>query len=376
MKTIKFRQFTSLIRKEFYHVFRDKKTMLILFGMPATMILIFGFALTNEIRNTSIVVIDQANDNHSKKLTQKISTSNYFTIVDKQSDPRRKNIEQYFQKGSIKLALIIPNNFSSEIESHNTCKIQIIADATDPNNANVLTSYITSIIRNYERQISGIPNSNCNIIPEIKMLYNPKLKGAPNFVPGVIALVLMLICVMMTAISIVREKEMGTMEVLLVSPFRPFLIILSKTVPYLLISLLNIILILLLSVFVLHLPIKGNLTFLFIESALFIITCLTLGIFISIKAKSQQAAMLISLVGMFLPTVLFSGFMFPIDNMPLILQFISNLVPAKWFYTIAKSIMIQGSHFSALWTETLILTAMTVLLMVASLKNFKVRLEP
>ena len=206
------------------------------------------------------------------------------------------------------------------------------------------------------------------------MLYNPQLKGAHNFVPGVMAMVLMLVCVMMTAISIVREKETGTMEVLLVSPFKPVLVILSKAIPYLILSLFNVGSILLLSVFVLDLPINGSLFLLLAESTLFIITCLTLGIFISIKTASQQTAMLISLMGMLLPTMLFSGFMFPIENMPLPLQVISNIIPAKWYYIIVKAIMIKGLGFEAIWKETLILLGITLFLFAISLKSFKIRL--
>jgi ABC-2 type transport system permease protein len=237
-----------------------------------------------------------------------------------------------------------------------------------------LTNYVTSIIRDY--QLASAENQAVPylIIPEIRMLYNPQLKGAPNFVPGVIALILMLVCVMMTAVSIVREKETGTMEVLLVSPFKPILVIVSKAIPYLLLSLINVGSILLLSTYVLDVPVKGSILLLFAESTLFIITCLTLGIFISIKVQSQQVAMLISFMGMMLPTILFSGFMFPIENMPIVLQAISNIIPAKWFYIIVKSIMIKGLDFSFIWKETLILVGITIFFLVMSLKNFKTRL--
>jgi ABC-2 type transport system permease protein len=212
------------------------------------------------------------------------------------------------------------------------------------------------------------------IIPEIRMLYNPQLKGAPNFVPGVMALVLLLVCVLMTAISIVKEKETGTMEILLVSPFKPVLVIIAKAVPYLLLSLINVVSILLLSVYVLGVPVKGSVLLLLAESTLFIITCLTLGIFISIKTNTQQVAMLVSLMGMLLPTVLFSGFMFPIENMPVALQVISNIVPSKWFYIIVKSIMIKGVGFSVIWKETLVLFGITLFLFFLSIKSFKIRM--
>ncbi len=207
-----------------------------------------------------------------------------------------------------------------------------------------------------------------------RMLYNPQLKGAYSFVPGVMAMVLMLVCTMMTAITIVREKETGTMEIMLVSPIQPLKIIIAKAVPYLLLSIINITSILLLSVFVLDVPIQGNLLLLLCESILFTITCLSFGLLISTVTDSQQTAMFISLTGMFLPTVMLSGFMFPIENMPLPLRLISNAVPAKWFYSIVKSVMIKGLSFGDVLKETFILAGMTMLLLALSIKNFKIRL--
>jgi ABC-2 type transport system permease protein len=205
-------------------------------------------------------------------------------------------------------------------------------------------------------------------------LYNPQLKGATNFVPGVMALVLMLVCVMMTSVSIVKEKEQGTMEVLLVSPFNPLLVIISKAIPYLVLSLVNLSLILLLSIFLLDMPINGSIFLLVAESTLFITTALSLGLLISNSTNSQQAAMLISMMGMMLPTMLFTGFMFPLENMPKALQVIANIVPSKWYYIIVKSIMIKGLGFSAIWKETLVLLGMTFFLLIVSFKKFKIRL--
>jgi ABC-2 type transport system permease protein len=366
------KQFITFVKKEFAHVLRDKRTLVILFGMPIAQILIFGFALTNEIKNSEIVVLDQAKDAASKQIISKIQASRYFDIDKQIQNPSQ--IEEAFKRGKIKLAVIFPANFNADLLHQNKSTIQIIADATDPNTANLLTNYVSSVVQDYQMQLNKTAQIPYRIIPQVRMLYNPQLKGAHNFVPGVMALVLMLVCVMMTAISIVREKETGTMEVLLVSPFKPVLVILSKATPYLFLSLINVISILLLSVFLLDLPVNGSLALLFAESTLFIITCLSLGIFISIKTSSQQVAMLISLMGMLLPTMLFSGFMFPIENMPLPLQIISNIVPAKWFYIIVKSIMIKGLGISAIWKETLILTGITLFLFLLSLKNFKIRL--
>lgn len=367
------KQFLIFIKKEFAHVLRDRKTLLILFGMPIVQILIFGFALTSEVKNAKIVIMDQANDISSERIIAKIKASRYFEV--EKAVMNHQQMENALKQGDIRLAVIFPAHFNDDLLRHNLAHIQVIADASDPNNATTLTSYIGAITQDYITGVFKTNNIPYRITPEIRFLYNPQLKGAPNYVPGVMALVLMLVCVMMTAVSIVKEKETGTMEILLVSPFSPFKIIVSKAVPYLILSLINVTSILLLSVFVLDLPINGNILLLFAESTLFIITCLTIGIFISVKTNSMQVAMLISLMGMMLPTILFSGFMFPIENMPLPLQVISNIIPAKWYYIIVKSIMIKGLGFTAIWKETLILMGITVFMLVISLKNFKIRLS-
>ncbi|WP_045457710.1 ABC transporter permease [Sporocytophaga myxococcoides] len=367
------KQFLVFVRKEFYHVLRDKKTLLILFGMPVVQILLFGFALTNEVKDSPIVVVDYARDEASQSIITRLGASRYFKL--ERNVLSQKELIQSFRDGKIKAAVVFPDHFNENLEHMNKAQIQILADASDPNTATLVTNYVSAIVRDYlsdRMELMAVPYQ---IIPEVRMLYNPQLLGAPNFVPGVMALVLMLVCVMMTAISIVKEKEMGTMEVLLVSPFQPFLVILSKAIPYIALSLVNLGAILTLSTFLLELPVRGSLMLLIGESTLFIICCLSLGILISIKAKSQQVAMMISLVGMFLPTVLFSGYMFPIENMPLPLQIISNIVPSKWYYIIVKSVMIKGVGFMYIWRETLVLIGITIVFLLISLKSFKIRLE-
>lgn len=367
------KQLLSFIRKEFSHMLRDRKTLLILFGLPVIQIMIFGFALTNEVKNSRMVILDQAHDDITAKLIARIDASHYFDLD--QSLHSSAEIEPAFQKGKIKMAIVFPASFGTDFQHQHHATMQVIVDASDPNTAQTITSYVSAIIRDFqaEHQLAmGVPYQ---ITPEVRMMYNPQLRGAPNFVPGVMALVLMIISVTMTAISIVREKETGTMEVLLVSPFTPAFVIVSKCIPYLVLSLLNITSILLLSVFVLDLPIVGSIWLLYGESMLFIFTCLTLGIFISVRTESQQAAMLISMMGMLLPTMILSGFMFPIENMPLPLQYISNIIPAKWYYIIVKSVMIKGLGFESIWKETLVLVAITLFFFGLSLKFFKIRLS-
>lgn len=364
-------QFLTFIKKEFAHALRDRKTLLILFGLPVIQIVIFGFALTNEVKNASVVIVDHARDEVSAELISRIEASRYFDL--EQSPASAADIEGAFKDGKTKLAIVFPAGFGSDLIRFGHAPLQIIADASDPNTASTLTFYVTSIVSDYKAaKASSAPPMQ--IRTEVRMLYNPQMKGAHNFVPGVMALVLMLVCVMMTAVSIVREKELGTMEILLVSPFRPELVILSKAVPYLILSLINVSSILLLSVWVLKLPIQGSIMLLFAESTLFIITSLALGLFISVRAQTQQTALLFSLLGMLLPTLLFSGFMFPLENMPEPLQVFSHIVPAKWYYIIVKSIMIKGLGFAAVWRETVILLGIALFFLAVSLKNFKVRL--
>jgi ABC-2 type transport system permease protein len=366
------KQFISFVKKEFHHILRDRQTFFILLGMPLVQIIIFGFALTNEIKNANFVVLDGANDAASQQLISEISASRFFSF--NKNIYSYKEIENAFQRDEAKIAIVFPPAFASDLQHLNKAQVQIIADAADPNTATTLTNYLSAIIRDYQKRLTQNVDLPYTINVEQRMLYNPQLKGAYNFVPGVMAMVLMLVCTMMTAITIVREKERGTMEVMLVSPVQPLKIIIAKAVPYLLLSIFNIISILLLSVYVLEVPIKGNLILLMGEGILFIITCLSFGLLISNVTDSQQTAMFISLIGMFLPTIMLSGFMFPIENMPLPLRIISNIVPAKWFYTIVKSVMIKGLGLKFIWKETLILLGMTLLLLGLTLKNFKIRL--
>ncbi len=367
------KQFLYFIRKEFYHLLRDRRTLFILFGMPMAQILIFGFALTNEVKNSRIAILDNSKDEATTEIIHQLEASRYFDIVENLNS--YSELEPTFQEGVIRMAVVFPEQFQSSLLHTKAAPIQLIADATDPNVANTLTSYASAIIMDYQnsmRETKAIPYA---INTELRMLYNPQLKGSYNFVPGVMAMILMLVGAMMTSISIVRETELGTMEVILVSPIIPIRVILAKMVPYLLLSMVNIASILIISVYILEVPINGSLTLLLFECLLFTLTALALGLLISSISNSQQVAMLISLMGLFLPTVMFSGFMFPIENMPVPLQLLSNLIPAKWFYYIVKDVMIKGTGLETVWKETLVLVGMLIVLLTISIKKFKVRLE-
>ncbi len=368
------KQFISFVRKEFYHVFRDRKTLLLLFGLPIVQILLFGFAMTNEVKNAQIVICDYAKDEASTKIIRKLEENSIFKLrnsVHSQSS----DIDRIFQEGNVKMVIVFPTNFNADLQHLGKAQVQLITDSSNPNTATTLTNYVSNIIHNYQQERMQMQQIPMIITPEIRMLYNPELKEVINFVPGLMALVLMLICILMTAVSIVKEKEMGTMEVLLVSPFKPILVIMAKMFPYLAISLVNLCVILTMSVVLLQMPINGSLFLLIFESVLLIICALSMGLFISNITKSQQVAMLIALVGMMMPVMFFTGFIFPLENMPTIFQLLANAFPSKWYYSIVKAVMIKGLGFSAIWKETLILCAMTVIFLLLSFKKFKIRLE-
>ena len=365
------KQLITFVKKEFWHVLRDKRTLMVLFGMPIVQILLFGFALSTEVKNTKIGILDQDKSQNSIELISKINANQYFDV-----DKNLKSIdeaEDAFKGGKIKMILVVPAQFSQNMNSGKKAQLQLITDGTDLNLANQIYNFMSNIISDFYGQQTI--QQNFGVQPEIRMLYNPQLKGAPNFVPGVMAFILLIICVLMTAIAIVREKESGTMEILLVSPMKPYIIILAKAIPYFILSLIILISILILSVTVLDLPIKGNLFLLFGISIIFIITNLLIGIVISILTDSQETAMLISLVGTMLPTLMLSGFMFPVENMPLPLQIVGNAIPAKWFYEIVKNIMIKGTGLEVVWKQVLVLFGMMVFLFVVAVKKFKIRLE-
>ncbi|MEO6189290.1 MAG: ABC transporter permease [Saprospiraceae bacterium] len=367
------KQFWVFVKKEILHILRDKQTLFVLIGMPVAQILIFGFALSNEVKNSNIAILDQSKDQATEQLIHRIESSRYFDI--KAYLNSSDQIEACFRKGDVRLVIVIPSNFENELQHQHKASIQLIADATDPNLGTTLVAYASAIILNYQNELLVHQKIPYTIVPEVKMIYNEQLKASYNFVPGVMAMILLLVCSLMTSVAIVREKELGMMEVLLVSPLNPFFVVISKTIPYLFISIFNIVSILILSYFVLEVPIKGSLWLLMAESILFIITSLSLGLFVSSNAKTQTSAMFGTLIGLFMPTLMFSGFMFPIDNMPLPMQILTNIIPSKWYFIIVKSIMIKGLGFISIWKETLILVCFTAVMIFISVKKFNKRLE-
>jgi ABC-2 type transport system permease protein len=367
------KQFIGFVRKEFYHIFRDYRTLMIMFGIPVVQLLLFGYALTNDIKNAPIAILDHSKDEITRQLTQKILSSGYFILVDNLEDDR--SIEESFKSGNIKQVLIYEQDFAEKIKRDGMASIQVLSDASDPNTARILTNYITGIVGNFQNELMRDTKLPVEIVPEIKMLYNDEMKSVFMFVPGVITVLLLLISAMMTSISIAREKEMGTMEILLVSPLRPVQIIIGKVLPYVILAFSLALVILVLGYLVFGVPVRGNFVLLLFYSIVYIVLSLSLGILISSIVDSQQSAMLISMVALLLPTIMLSGFIFPIENMPWPLQWLSNIIPAKWFIIVIRGVMLKAIGIGILWKETLILFVMIAFFIGLSVKKFKIRLE-
>lgn len=340
---------------------------MILLGMPVLQIILFGFAITTELNHSRVAVLDPSKDAVTTRITERIDENRYFSVVKELSSA--SDIETVFRHDEADIVVAFTPDFDANL-STGEAGIQLVVDATDPNTGNMMAGYVQGIVG--QALQSGTQSSP---IVQTHLLFNPQMKSAYNFVPGVMGLILMLICAMMTSISIVREKETGTMEVLLVSPIRPIFIILAKAVPYLVLSCVNLATILLLSVYVLHVPVEGSLWTLSFLSLLLIAVALSLGLLISCVVQNQVAAMIVSGMGLMMPVMLLSGMIFPVESMPAVLQWISNIIPARWYIQAVKKVMIEGLGMAAVWHEALILSGMAALLIGLSLKTFKERLE-
>ena len=354
------KQFIAFVKKEFYHIFRDRRTMLILLGMPVVEIILFGFAISTEVKNVRLAVLDPSNDVVTRKIIDRLDASEYFTVTTRFHSPQE--MEAAFRKNKIDMAIVFGERFADGLYTGDA-RVQLIVDATDPNMSTSQSNYAASIVSSAGQEMLPPNVSVSRLTPDVKLLYNPQMKSAYNFVPGVMGLILMLICAMMTSISIVREKETGTMEVLLVSPVKPLFIVLAKAVPYFVLSFVNLTTILLLSVFVLDVPVVGSLFW------------LALGLLISSVTSTQVAAMLASGMILMMPTMVLSGMIFPVESMPVILRAISDIIPARWYIQAVRKLMIEGVPVVLVLKEIGILLLMAVVLITISIRKFKYRLE-
>ncbi|MBQ7664762.1 MAG: ABC transporter permease [Bacteroidaceae bacterium] len=351
------KKFLSLVHKEARHILRDKRTMLILFGMPTVMMLIFGFAITTDVKNVRMVIVTSQMNYQTQQIVERLSASEYFNIVQTVATPTEA--EQLIRHQKADMAMVFNKDFDLKYGG-----FQILVDGADPNMAQQWTTYAMQTVSNNQATIINT-----------KMLYNPQMKSAYNFVPAIMGMLLMLICAMMTSISIVREKERGTMEVLLVSPIRPLMVVIAKAVPYLVLAFGILIVILLMARFVLGVPLVGSLFWILIVSVIYIFMALSLGLLISNIAKTQLVALLISAMVLLMPVVMLSGMMFPIESMPQVLQWVATVVPPRYYIDAMRKLMIMGVGFDEVAREVIVLVLMTTFFLVIALAKFNKRQE-
>ncbi|MCG2646999.1 ABC transporter permease [Alloprevotella tannerae] len=366
------KMFIAFVGKEIRHILRDRRTMLILFGMPLIMMLLFGFAISTDVKDVRLVAVTTPADHLTQRMLARLDASEYFILT--HTTHTTIEAEQLIRNGQADIAIVFSPRFADRLPKGQG-QVQLILDGADPNQASMQGAYATQILQAGMAEAMSaahVPQST-EIIT--RLLYNPQMKSAYNFVPGIMGLLLLLICAMMTSVSIVREKERGTMEVLLVSPIRPLLILIAKAVPYFLLSILILLFILGISNFVLKVPVAGNLLAILTLCLLYIFLALCLGLLISVVAKTQLQALLISGMLMLMPNLLLSGMIYPIESMPLPLQWFSAIIPARWFIAAIRKLMVMGVGLQMVGRELLILTAMSLLILGIALKKFKTRLE-
>lgn len=373
------KQFISFVIKEMRHIQRDKRTMLILFGMPVVMMLLFGFAISTDVKNVRTIVVTSSLDHQTQQCVEALGANEYFNILYKVHTPAEA--EQLIRNQKADIAVVFGQDYASKHSG-----IQVITDGADPNMAQMYANYTTQIlsqssIRSADLQ-SAANNEQASLAKasplntvSTKLLFNPQMRSCYNFVPGIMGMLLMLICAMMTSISIVREKERGTMEVLLVSPIRPLMIIIAKVVPYLLLAFTILVSILLISRYILEVPVAGSLFWIFVVSGIYILVALSLGLLISTVAKTQLVALLASAMMLMLPSILLSGMMFPVESMPVILQYVSAVIPPRYYISAMRKLMIMGVSIDKVTHEVIVLLIMLAVLLTAALLNFKKRLE-
>jgi ABC-2 type transport system permease protein len=364
---------TAFMRKELHHILRDRQTLAILLLMPLVQVLLFGYALRTDIRDLRVAVVDPTPDAVSLRLRSRVAATSRFRVVD--VSPSTKGLEGLFERRVADVAIVLPLSFAERVARGDSAQVLLITDASDPNSGTTMQAYVRSVLSDFEGELRGAGSGAVRIGVASRMRFNPTLESANLFVPGLIALVLTLVSALMTAISLSREKELGTLEVLLVSPLRPWQIIVGKVLPYLVLGFAITCLVLVAARVVFDVPMRGSVTLLLLESVLFTIVSLSLGVLVAARTNSQRTAMLGALVGTMMPTALLSGMIFPVTSMPGWLQPVTRIVPARWFIVIARGIMLKGIGIDYLWRETAVLAGMALLLLVAATRSFHPRLD-
>lgn len=366
----------AIIRKEFIQIIRDPRSLYAVLLMPPFMLLLFGYAISFDVKHISTAVCDLDRTGRSREFYSSFKNSGYFDINYYTTSP--KEIERLLDEGKVVVGIIIPDGFSRKLSMGEPSQIQVLLDGSNPNNATTSFGYIYSITQNYSSKLlisalSKLPKSIDKMPIDFRprIWYNPELKSANFLVPGLIGIIMMVICVTVTAMAIVREKERGTMEQLIASPIQPFELIIGKALPYAIVAFADVVMILMLGRFVFNVPIAGNVFLLLALSILFLLGTLCVGLLISTVAESQQVAFMMATFTSMLPSFLLSGFIFPIKNMPTVVQLITYIVPARYFLVILRSIILKGAYFDVLIKETIFLSMFTVIMITLSALRWK-----
>lgn len=359
--------FRAILIKEFRHIFRDSRTLVLILTMPIVLVILFGYTIKNEITNTKIAVLDYSHDTYSKLFIKKMTASTYFQIVKVLNS--EKEIEQAFQQGLIHMAVVIPRDFEENIIRKKHSEIQLIIDASNINIATTLDSYGRQITFAFQKEINQLLTNMQAFEINVNMQYNSRLESAYMFIPGNIALIMIIVTALMTSITLSREKETGSWRMLAITPVRQLTMVIAKIIPYMIISLICTIIVILLGIFMFKMPMEGSIALLTLVCILFMLTACAIGVLISVFTKTQQVAMILCMLGLFLPALLLSGFIFPIENMPVVIQLISHIIPTKWFIIALKDIMIKGAGLVTVWLPLTILIASTLVLMGLSVKK-------
>ena len=362
----------AFIVKELRHILRDRQTLTILLLMPLVQVVLFGFALRSDVRDVRLVVVDPSPDYATLALRSRLVAARRFKIVAVAQS--MKAVEPFFRQGKADVAIAFDPDFGAHLQSGGPARLLLAVDASDPNTGTTMQAYARAVIAAYEADLGAQKGHAVRIISMTRMRFNPTLESVNLFVPGLIALVLTLVSALMTAISLSREKERGTLEILLVSPLRPWQIIVGKVLPYLGLAFANVLTALLAAWLIFHVPFRGSVTLLLAESVIYSMVSLALGVLVASLTESQRVAMLFALLVTMLPSSLLSGMVFPIASMPAFLQWVSMIVPARWFIIIARGIMLKGVGLTHLWRETLVLVAMTAVLMTLAVRSFRPRI--
>ena len=364
----------GLLRKEWFHIKRDRRTATVLVMLPVVQVLLFGYAIRTDVDNVRLAVVDPAPSNTTLALRNRFAAAGVFRIV--ASVPRTEDLEPLFQNGTAQQAIVFDHDFTEDLGRGTPAQLLVITDATEPNTGALLQAYAQAVIQQYQFALPASPARPASIIvPVTRIRFNPTRESKNLFVPGLMAFVLTIISALMTAISLTREKETGTMEALLVSPLRPWEIIVGKVTPYLAIGFASVLLVLVEARLVFNVPVRGNIPLLLFEGLLYVLVSLAFGMLISSRTSSQRIAMMGVFLTTLLPNILLSGFISPLESMPAILRWISYVIPGRWFVAIARGIMLKGIGLEYLWRETLYIAGLATVLLAASIRSFHERLE-